>query len=94
MTKIVSTVARTAVSRVGAKRAMSESTGPRMHKAKDVWANLEATRPKEGHPHVSFNTFTHMLHAVAPAWLFLCFYSQKEGNGGRQFGELLCFGRL
>jgi hypothetical protein len=47
----VSTV-RTVASRVGAKRTMS--TTPKMHKAKDVWKQLESTRPPQGHPHVSF----------------------------------------
>ena len=42
---------RTVATRVGAKRTMS--TTPKMHKAKDVWKQLESTRPPEGHPHVS-----------------------------------------
>ena len=42
-----------AVSRVGAKRAMSESAGPKMHKAKDAWKTINATRPVDPHPHVS-----------------------------------------
>ena len=53
MTKLVSSTVRAATSRIGARRAMSESAGPRTHKAKDVWAELQATRPPEGHPHVS-----------------------------------------
>jgi hypothetical protein len=29
------------------------TAAPKMHKAKDVWGELKATRPPEGHPHVS-----------------------------------------
>jgi hypothetical protein len=46
-------IARRAVVRVvsNAHRSMSTAT-PKTHKAKDVWAQIEATRPKDPHPHV------------------------------------------
>eukprot|EP00548_Thalassiothrix_antarctica_P007754 CAMPEP_0194132302 /NCGR_PEP_ID=MMETSP0152-20130528/2806_1 /TAXON_ID=1049557 /ORGANISM="Thalassiothrix antarctica, Strain L6-D1" /LENGTH=88 /DNA_ID=CAMNT_0038827309 /DNA_START=33 /DNA_END=296 /DNA_ORIENTATION=- len=40
-------------SRACAKRSMSDA--PKMHKAKDVWASIEATRPKDDHPHNVFH---------------------------------------
>mmetsp|Transcript_18393 Transcript_18393/g.21216 ORF Transcript_18393/g.21216 Transcript_18393/m.21216 type:complete len:92 (+) Transcript_18393:67-342(+) len=52
MTVAINTV-RTVATRVGSKRAMS-SAGPRMHKAKDAWSELQTTRPPEGHPHNVF----------------------------------------
>lgn len=48
---LVNTALRS-VSRAGARRPMSTAT-PKMHKAKDVWGELKATRPPEGHAHVS-----------------------------------------
>jgi hypothetical protein len=42
-----------AISRTGAKRAMSDTPGPKMHKAKDAWKTIHATRPVDPHPHVS-----------------------------------------
>eukprot|EP00559_Dactyliosolen_fragilissimus_P005729 CAMPEP_0184855268 /NCGR_PEP_ID=MMETSP0580-20130426/566_1 /TAXON_ID=1118495 /ORGANISM="Dactyliosolen fragilissimus" /LENGTH=91 /DNA_ID=CAMNT_0027349741 /DNA_START=39 /DNA_END=311 /DNA_ORIENTATION=+ len=45
----------TTVSRIGSKRAMSQSAEPRMHKAKDVWVKIKETRPPEGHPHNVFH---------------------------------------
>ncbi len=51
---VLNNAVRTA-SRVGSRRTMSESAGPRMHKAKDAWKEIQATRPPEGHPHVSTN---------------------------------------
>ena len=53
MTVINNTI-RTA-SRVVSKRTMSDAAGPRMHKAKTAWKEIQATRPPEGHPHVSSN---------------------------------------
>eukprot|EP00970_Alexandrium_tamarense_P006615 scaffold1143_cov198-Alexandrium_tamarense.AAC.6 len=38
--------------RATSRRQMSTAS-PKMHKAKDVWGELKATRPPEGHPHVS-----------------------------------------
>ena len=46
------TAARTA-SRLGARRAMSDAAGPKMHKAKDAWKVISETRPVDPHPHVS-----------------------------------------
>mmetsp|Transcript_15536 Transcript_15536/g.19714 ORF Transcript_15536/g.19714 Transcript_15536/m.19714 type:complete len:94 (-) Transcript_15536:334-615(-) len=53
---VLKNAVRTA-SRAGSKRAMmsTESTGPRMHKAKDAWKEIQATRPPEGHPHLVFH---------------------------------------
>jgi hypothetical protein len=45
------TAART-VSRLGARRSMSDA-GPKMHKAKDAWKVIGETRPVDPHPHVS-----------------------------------------
>ena len=45
---------RTVATRAVSRRAMSDAAGPKMHKAKDAWKQLESTRPPEGHPHVSF----------------------------------------
>merc|ERR1711862_636816 len=42
-----------ATSRAYAKRSMSDA--PKMHKAKDVWRQIEATRPKDDHPHNVFH---------------------------------------
>ena len=36
---------------------MSESTGPKLHKAKDAWKTIHATRPVDPHPHVSLAVF-------------------------------------
>lgn len=49
-------IARRAVARVvsNAHRSMSTAT-PKTHKAKDVWAQIEATRPKDPHPHNVFH---------------------------------------
>ena len=52
-TMMRSTAART-VARVGAKRSMS--TTPKTHKIKDLCHELDKTRPKEDHPHVSYVT--------------------------------------
>ena len=41
------------VARASSKRPMSTAS-PKMHKAKDVWGELKATRPPEGHPHTVF----------------------------------------
>ena len=51
-TMLSNTAART-VSRMGARRTMSDSAGPKMHKAKDAWKTINATRPVDPHPHVS-----------------------------------------
>mmetsp|Transcript_15003 Transcript_15003/g.25451 ORF Transcript_15003/g.25451 Transcript_15003/m.25451 type:complete len:91 (-) Transcript_15003:108-380(-) len=42
-----------AVAGLASKRTMSAA--PKSHRAKDVWAELEATRPKEDHPHLVFH---------------------------------------
>eukprot|EP01082_Thalassiosira_pseudonana_P011002 g10343.t1 g10343 contig4:1689771-1690398(-) len=39
--------------RATSRRQMSTAS-PKMHKAKDVWGELKATRPPEGHPHTVF----------------------------------------
>eukprot|EP00804_Cyclotella_cryptica_P023425 CCRYP_020856-RA/>CCRYP_020856-RA protein AED:0.10 eAED:0.10 QI:1250/1/1/1/0.5/0.33/3/1128/89 len=41
------------VARVSSKRPMS-TAAPKMHKAKDVWGELKATRPPAGHDHTVF----------------------------------------
>merc|ERR1719491_1056571 len=46
---------RAVASRMGAQRAASGTTGPRMHKAKDAWSELQTTRPPVGHPHNVFH---------------------------------------
>ena len=51
MTAVANTVR--VATRVGSRRAMSDSAGPKMHKAKDAWKEIKSTRPPEGHPHVS-----------------------------------------
>jgi hypothetical protein len=48
---LVNTAVRS-VARAGTRRQMS-TAAPKMHKAKDVWGELKATRPPEGHAHVS-----------------------------------------
>jgi hypothetical protein len=35
-----------------AQRRMMSTALPRTHKAKDFWPQIEATRPKDPHPHV------------------------------------------
>lgn len=48
--------ARRAVVQAAARaqaRCMSTAAAPKTHKAKDVWRQIEATRPKDPHPHVS-----------------------------------------
>mmetsp|Transcript_830 Transcript_830/g.994 ORF Transcript_830/g.994 Transcript_830/m.994 type:complete len:93 (-) Transcript_830:2677-2955(-) len=50
-------------SRVCSKRQMSD--GPKLHKAKDVWAQLEGTRPKDPHPHNVFHPPYNMGVAAA-----------------------------
>eukprot|EP00585_Thalassiosira_rotula_P004041 CAMPEP_0196139624 /NCGR_PEP_ID=MMETSP0910-20130528/6834_1 /TAXON_ID=49265 /ORGANISM="Thalassiosira rotula, Strain GSO102" /LENGTH=90 /DNA_ID=CAMNT_0041400373 /DNA_START=56 /DNA_END=328 /DNA_ORIENTATION=+ len=50
---IASTALRNAA-RVGSKRSMSTAAAPKQHKAKDMWATLEKTRPPPGHPHTVF----------------------------------------
>ena len=46
-------IARRAVLRLASTTPRSMSTAtPKTHKAKDVWAQIEATRPKDDHPHV------------------------------------------
>eukprot|EP00956_Cyclotella_meneghiniana_P014609 scaffold21961_cov67-Cyclotella_meneghiniana.AAC.8 len=47
---LVNTALRSAA-RAGTRRPMSTAT-PKMHKAKDVWGELKATRPPEGHAHI------------------------------------------
>ena len=42
-----------AAARAGSRRPMSAVAAPKMHKAKDAWAELQKTRPPPGHPHVS-----------------------------------------
>ncbi|KAL7482209.1 hypothetical protein ACHAW6_007904 [Cyclotella cf. meneghiniana] len=42
------------VARVSSKRPMS-TVAPKMHKAKDVWGELKATRPPPGHDHINLN---------------------------------------
>ena len=51
---IANTIVR-AASRAGARRAMSDAGGPKMHKAKDAWKTIHATRPVDPHPHVSMS---------------------------------------
>mmetsp|Transcript_18636 Transcript_18636/g.17945 ORF Transcript_18636/g.17945 Transcript_18636/m.17945 type:complete len:94 (+) Transcript_18636:61-342(+) len=51
----VSSVVRNTVARNGARRAMSDTPGPRMHKAKDAWAQIKNTRPVDPHPHNVFH---------------------------------------
>ena len=48
----VNTAVRT-VARAGTRRQMS-TAAPKMHKAKDVWGELKATRPPAGHDHTVF----------------------------------------
>ncbi len=57
---LVTNAVRSTVARNGAKRAMSETSGPRLHKAKDAWAQMKSSRPVDPHPHVSF-TICHEL---------------------------------
>ena len=52
-TMIANNAVRTAATRIGTKRAMSDAAGPKMHKAKDAWKQIHATRPVDPHPHVS-----------------------------------------
>mmetsp|Transcript_4557 Transcript_4557/g.9003 ORF Transcript_4557/g.9003 Transcript_4557/m.9003 type:complete len:91 (+) Transcript_4557:139-411(+) len=40
--------------RASSRRPMSSAAQPKMHKAKDVWSEIKATRPPEGHPHTVF----------------------------------------
>mmetsp|Transcript_11830 Transcript_11830/g.17941 ORF Transcript_11830/g.17941 Transcript_11830/m.17941 type:complete len:91 (-) Transcript_11830:351-623(-) len=51
---ISNTAARTA-SRMVSKRAMSSAGGPKLHKAKDAWQTIAATRPVDPHPHNVFH---------------------------------------
>lgn len=53
---MISNTVRTVATRAVSRRAMSDAAGPKMHKAKDVWKQLETTRPPVGHPHVSLET--------------------------------------
>lgn len=57
-------IARRAVARFApnAQRSMSTAT-PKTHKAKDVWTQIEATRPKDPHPHVGYSLLL--------SWFFL-----------------------
>lgn len=48
---IMNTAAFRVISRIGSRRQMSDA--PRMHKAKDAWKDMVATRPVDPHPHVS-----------------------------------------
>ena len=57
---IANTAARSAT-RIGSRRAMSESTGPKLHKAKDAWKTINATRPVDPHPHVSQSLSVYLL---------------------------------
>ena len=50
---MISNTVRTVATRAVSRRAMSDAAGPKLHKAKDAWKQLETTRPPEGHPHVS-----------------------------------------
>jgi hypothetical protein len=52
--------------RATSRRQMSTAS-PKMHKAKDVWGELKATRPPEGHPHVS-NWFVAAVDFGASVW--------------------------
>ena len=46
-------IARRAVARFASNAQRNMSTAPpKTHKAKDVWVQIEATRPKDPHPHV------------------------------------------
>eukprot|EP00979_Chaetoceros_neogracilis_P017329 scaffold10203_cov272-Chaetoceros_neogracile.AAC.28 len=55
-----------AISRTGAKRAMSDTPGPKMHKAKDAWKTIHATRPVDPHPHNVFHPpYNKVTSAVA-----------------------------
>mmetsp|Transcript_7838 Transcript_7838/g.14126 ORF Transcript_7838/g.14126 Transcript_7838/m.14126 type:complete len:91 (-) Transcript_7838:275-547(-) len=51
MTAVAKTAAQAAV-RAGS-RAMSDSAGPKLHRAKDAWKVIEATRPVS-HAHLCF----------------------------------------
>mmetsp|Transcript_23282 Transcript_23282/g.39797 ORF Transcript_23282/g.39797 Transcript_23282/m.39797 type:complete len:91 (-) Transcript_23282:249-521(-) len=50
---IASTALRNAV-RVGSRRPMSTASAPKTHMAKDVWPELQKTRPPPGHDHTVF----------------------------------------
>eukprot|EP00558_Chaetoceros_sp_UNC1202_P014502 CAMPEP_0197233654 /NCGR_PEP_ID=MMETSP1429-20130617/1662_1 /TAXON_ID=49237 /ORGANISM="Chaetoceros sp., Strain UNC1202" /LENGTH=90 /DNA_ID=CAMNT_0042691947 /DNA_START=27 /DNA_END=296 /DNA_ORIENTATION=+ len=52
---IANNTMRTAATRMGTRRAMSDATGPKMHKAKDAWKQINATRPVDPHPHNVFH---------------------------------------
>lgn len=53
MTVISNTIRVASRRAVSSRRNMSDAAGgPRMHKAKDTWKELQATRPPVGHPHV------------------------------------------
>jgi len=46
---------RTCAVRAAARRPMSTTAAPKLHKAKDAWGELKKTRPPPGHDHVSIN---------------------------------------
>lgn len=71
---ISNTAARTA-SRMGAKRVMS--TGPRLHKAKDAWQSIEATRPVDPHPHVSLRRLMKICLSVVRSGTVLRSYDPE-----------------
>ncbi|KAL3775903.1 hypothetical protein HJC23_000333 [Cyclotella cryptica] len=58
------------VARVSSKRPMS-TAAPKMHKAKDVWGELKATRPPAGHDHVSLDDVRIALRILL---MFPCTY--------------------
>ena len=55
MTIISNTIRAAARASVPNRALSSTPAAPRMHKAKDAWKDIAATRPHEGHPHVSCN---------------------------------------
>ena len=73
--------ARRAVTRLApnAQRSMSTAT-PKTHKAKDVWAQIEATRPKDPHPHVRCWVLLLLVHDYSYCSTVKCDNSNIEFN--------------
>jgi len=81
-----------ATSRAYAKRSMSDA--PKMHKAKDVWRQIEATRPKDDHPHVSMNRSHSAKSAInilivynIPTFFFKIFYHRVSQLTNKNFNQ-------